>query len=282
MKQENSNVPSGANYPVEGDFNDHVPLFLIPFINTIDSGGFGYYGGEYKTLLTRYFDTEVENKTPFHIVVSNKIAEMNVQTANAATAFFETFESLIQDYCNDDSTIRFIDYSATMHNSHEIVRNSYENIFACQGGLSPCLVQLRSQAYYSGCGALFQNKGNLIWTLAVKKEHVKYVKLCYLLGKPIDPKVLVFMSQTNFDTKSTFNKPLRTAFRKQFKDWLVDNEVQMVEVDFNSMLCGNVKIPDEITSIRAVKDWETNTIIEFIESYKVENDLTASGVELSF
>lgn len=272
-------VPAGKNYPVNHDFGDYTPLFLIPFISTMGEN-VGYYSGDYSDRLSQA--TREMTSTPILKVVKNKLSEMNVQTNNARIAFFETFGPLVQSYCNANDARQFVDFTFGMYYKYDTLTNSYDQLFEAQSGLTPSLIRLRSQSYYSGFGALFNEQGNLIWTLAVKNEHVKYVKLCYLLGKPVDPRVLVFMSQETFDTKNTFNKPLRTAFRKQMKGWLIENEVPMVEVDFNEVLCGRVTVPDGITSIRDTKNWESETVANFIESYRVEDALDAAGVELAF
>lgn len=273
-------VPAGKNYPVNGDFGDYVPLFLIPFISTTNSG-YSYSSNDYPSRLNSFYGS-LDVTTPLHENVRSKIGEMNVASNNARIAFFETYTNLITGYSNSEDTISPVDYTFGMYYKHDQLAASYEQIFVAQSGLTPSLVRLRSQAYYSGRGSLFTDKGNLIWTLAVKKDHVKYVKLCHLLGKPIDPKVLVFITQTDFDTKTTFNKPLRTNFRKHMKGWLVDNDVTMIEMDFNEMLCGRVTVPEEVSSIRDMKTWETDTVNNFVESYRVENALSDAGVELSF
>lgn len=214
--------------------------------------------------------------------MSAKLNDMNVGSNNARVAFFETYLNLITGHINSDSAISFIDYSFGMYNDHDTRAASYDHIFESQDSLNPSSITLRSGGYYSGRGALFTERGNLIWTLAVRKSHVKYAKLCYLLGKPMDPKALVFISQTNFDNKSTFNKPLRTAFRKHMKGWLVENEVAIVEMDFNDLFCGRVTVPEDVSSIKDIKAWQSDLIVEFAEGYRVESALSEAGVELAF
>ena len=275
-------VKAGNNYPKNSDFGDYVPLFLMPYINTFDTGMSDYaHSGEYANALVDHY-VKLDLITPLHVHMKTSISGMNVQTSNARVAFFETYGPLINGYLESESTISFTDFSFTMQAKHDNVNSSYNQLFASQASLTPSLIRLRSQSYYSGLGSLFTDKGHLIWTLAVRKEHVKYVKLCYLLGKPINPAALVLITQTGFDTRASFNKPLRTAYRKHMRDWIIEGGVTIVEMDFTEMLCGRITVPNEIASIKDIKQWEVNTVNNFVDGYIVENELCAEGVELSF
>lgn len=260
-------IPEGINYVKDFDYGDYVPLFAIP--------GFDAQSVRHSnTTFYDYFSTK-------HTCVHNKISSCLLGREENGKLVVDKVSRLFMEHLDNPTLFKASDFiKEAVGMNHTLGGSTYNNLMIAQSNLSFSIIRLRRNSYISGYHALLTKEGDLIWTLAVRKEHVKYVKLCFMLGKSLDPRVLVFMAQTGFNSRTTFNKPLRSHFRKQMRDWLEHHSVKFVEMDFKSKLTGSVNIPEDISTLSEIEEWERNTVDEFLNSLNVTIALKKDNIEL--
>ena len=270
-------VPLGCNYPVNGDFGEYIPLFMLSLPNL---SSFIMYIGD--TKVWQRGGKLYGMKEPVLSHMKRKLSELGINTKNEYQAFFEVYPSLITAFTEETNVHNYQQLGMSLHQNHDRGQSSYEAMFRNLTNLGISKTNLRSASYYTGFHACWNSNGSLMWTMAIKKEYVKYYKLCLLLGKEIDPRIFTCLIQEGFDTKHTNNKPLRTAFRKYLKGKLEAANINSIEMNFRELLNGRITPPEGITSIKDMKNWENDLLKGFAEKSVIEKKISDAGVELSF
>lgn len=279
-------VPQGGVFPKNSDFGGYVPLFLIPFKdNTQNSTSYLQISSPGRAIkqycdqnnITRSIGV---NSVPVIGNLTKRMAEIGIHTEIEIEAFWRVYQERITQYLEDNRCFDYVDFMTRLYGNKNYTHSSYVNMFRGITTLHFSDVHLRSNSYISGHGACFTQQGELLWTLAVRPEHVEYIKLCFMLGKAVNPRVYTLLIQEGFDTVTTDNKPLRTAYRKYFKGFIETNEILIQEVDFKSTLCGRVSYPEGMNSIGDRKNWEDDLVGRFADSVVSRERLARDGVEL--
>ena len=113
---------------------------------------------------------------------------------------------------------------------------------------------LMTCAHYNDTGVDF------LFVLMVKREHLDYFRLCWLMGETPHPSIFEFWVAEGFDHKDTHLKGLRSVYRKKIKSQIIDAGIEIKEVNniFNE-LYHSISIPNTITSISERKQWIETT-----------------------
>lgn len=246
----------GLAYTSEGDFGDFVPLFKLPFPDLRTSG-------------TACDSTLIKN------TIKGKVKELNIDTASSANVLFSVYSDILTTYINSADVFSIATvFNGMTARTPAMADAGYYAMFNDMNYLHFTETSLRANAYYVGFGSCWDKKGTLLWTTAVKKEYVKYFKLCMLLGEEIDPRIYTFIIQNGFDGENTKHKPLRTGFRKFHKGAIERAGIPIIEMDLHDMCNGCIYKPKEVASILDYKKWEDTLLESFLE-HATENQRLA-------
>lgn len=124
---------------------------------------------------------------------------------------------------------------------------------------------LRGNKYLGTLELLGATPSKILYALCIKQEYLEYVYQCLLLNRDVDPRVLVFLIDQEFDCPKSYAPRCRPAFRKYVKKtYLEENiEIQMV--------------PDLMSQLITKFEFSSKTIPDLkLESQKLINELLTS------
>jgi|TARA_B110000967_G_scaffold201149_1_gene238013 hypothetical protein len=282
----NSQQPLKLENPVMSywtNFEKEYTKVSKPSINYVAEGDFGEYIPMYQIKLPNLSPFPSTHATPIKNTINRKLSELHVSTQDEATMFFNVYGNILNGYINAIETYSNVDVVERMHSvfkGYSISGEGYLTMFKAMNKLNFSCFSLRSNTYYVGFGSCWLEDGTLLWTTAVKKEYLKYFKLCMMFGEEIDPRIYTFIVQEGFDTDTTANIPLKRAFRKYHKGRLEHGKVSIIEMDLRRMCNGNVHRPEGLTSISAYEDWKKSLTLGYVEQKTENYRLVGQSIEL--
>ena len=265
----------GTIYPVVGDYGDYYPVHSFKFPNADYVSTF-----KYKSLIDGTTDNnDIVNQpmTVTSLILSGIYDFMEtkdlidvpypVETSNLLV---DKMNELISEFIEDSDMLHY----PTINDSIAVVSSNwwhsgYSALFSGMVKREIRRCTIRRKEYYSGSGTLWDGDRNLILALAIDKKYLKYYKLCYLTREVPDPRIFTCIMQEEFDTVRTFNKPLRSAFRKYFRKELVASDIPMITMNLVDMHSGEIDTSG-VNTISESKQIQKQFVTEYLDSIHEE------------
>jgi len=171
----------------------------------------------------------------------------------------------------------YLKYNIPEFNNH-IVNNiiTYENLFdICINTSVLNKTNLRSNTFINHFGFLALNTNTFkpLFQAMIKKEHLKYFKLCYLTNTQPDYSLVEFWIDNEFLNNDDY-KSIKMAFNKTLKPKL-DSRIKIVKV--NNLLDYSfdyIKTP-VFATISDKKQFENSVLNDFVQDTILENQLNS-------
>lgn len=272
---------------IPGTCSEYVPLFCMNKLSVIESGipYLGYYSNiKVKKILEEMYgkkDFDIKKSSILDKFIANYLAKNLFETDDLYK--FKTHMSVIKDIIND-----YIN-DKSFHTPKNVVNLSvgnYENIFDKIQGINHWFIgNLRASNYLLNLGFLSTYNVTMspngehgvdfqpLFSFVVKSEDIKYLRLCYLTGKPIDTNLLELWMLKGFEDKDTPYKLMKMNYRKYLKEWITENQIKVVEKeDLTSALFTKIEQP-ALKTIKERNNWLNETKSDFFNHLVFKQEL---------
>lgn len=269
-----------------GTSSEYVPLFCMNKLGIIDGGTpyTGYFNNaKVKKILEDMYDKKnFDNKKASNLdkFVANYLAMRlkNEDDLQKLKTHMYVIKDILDDYINDRS----------FHTPKNVVNfsvSNYENIFDRIQGMNHWFIgNLRASNYLLNLGFLSTYNVTVtngehtvdfqpLFSFVVKADDIKYLRLCYLTGKPIDTNLLELWMLKGFEDKDTPYKLMKMNYKKYLKEWVDENQIKVVEKeDLTSALFTKIEQP-ALKTIKERTNWLNEAKTDFFDHLVFKQEL---------
>jgi hypothetical protein len=257
--------------------NDYIGLFNInkTFINRSD--------------LLRFDEPRLTHLNRVHTINTKEqyIPNVNFQTKivnNIKNLCFNNvllYDTLnfskenIKEYFNSNDLVDFNYYHNDSIASYESLFNQTLTTHRLNN------VSLRGHNFITHFGFLadFNTEFKPLFSFMIKKEHLKYFKLCYLTNKAPNLSLVEFWMDNNLLNNNDF-KNIKMYFNKILKPIIIQNNIEVVKVDnLLDYMFDYIKIPN-FPTIKDKKEFDVNIISELFEDITIEENFKQKSLIL--
>ena len=247
---------------------EYVPLFFInksSFHQVICPTNNSNY--KELALINNYIDSSYATKK----IYQNRL---NYYISTNSNTIIKTNQLLIntKNYIKDYLKFNIPNFNNYLSNNF----SSYEQLFdTCIQTSALCKNTLRSNTFITHFGFLALNTNTFkpLFQAMIKKEHLKYFKLCYITNTQPDYSLVEFWVDSELLDNDDY-KSIKMAFNKTFKPKLASG-IKIVKV--NNLLDYSfdyIKTP-VFATISGKKQFENSVLNDFIQDTIVENQLNS-------
>ena len=278
---------------IPGTASEYVPLFCMNKLPIIQEG-YPYVNylsdKKVKSILKEKYYDKSDELTLLDKYIGNYIATTlySDESLHSLKVRLSLFKDIIHDYINDKS----------FHLSKAMITltiNNYEDIFKhIQTTNHWYMGNLRASNYLLNLGFLATYNVTVVnnqhtvdfqplFSFVVKADDIKYLRLCYLTGKPIDTSVLELWMLKGFEDKDTPYKLMKMNYKKYLKEWVTENQIKVVEKEnLTSALFTKIEQP----ALKTIKDranWLNDTKLDFFKHLNFKTKLLENrGITLDY
>lgn len=295
--REGRSIRSQINLNIlPGTSSEYVPLFCMNKLSLVNHGMpyTGYYSNtKVKRILEDMYGKktfEFEKASNLEKFVANYLGTRLMETddLHKFKTHIYVIKDILDDYINDKS----------FHTPKNVVNFSvgnYENIFDKIQGVNHWFIgNLRASNYLLNLGFLSTYNVTVLngehtvdfqplFSFVVKSDDIKYLRLSYLTGKPIDTNLLELWMLKGFEDKDTPYKLMKMNYRKFLKEWVEENQIKVVEKeDLTSALFTKIEQP-ALKTIKERTNWLNETKTDFFNHLVFKQELeTKRGIILDY
>jgi hypothetical protein len=254
-RQINLNILPGTN-------SDFVPLFCLNKLQVLYEGESLWnpydVSPNVDKIIKELFPNAIESKIYREIIAKYLMDKLQgYAVLNDLKTQTLLMKEIIQDYLEDKSFhIPNIISDLSFSNYENIFDYIKTNNLWAMGNLrtSNYLLNLGFMATYNvrtDSDGQYTVDFQPLFSFVVKSEHIKYLRLCYLTGTPVDTSVLELWITKGFEDKETPFKLMKMNYRKYLKEWVTENKIRVVEHDnLTSALFTQLETP----ALKTLKD----------------------------
>ena len=210
-------------------------------------------------------------------IVKDRSIDVGKMNNDDASMFLTVMKNGIKDYVNNNRFNCEIEYGSSYAS-----KEYYHLLNGVSNNHDWSMSVFKNKRYMSTFGLISEVNYSYGWNnlhsfnplvcFAVKREHMAYVRLCYLLNKEIDKRAIKVFVKEGFDTKLSNDKNLRMRYRKYILPEIKEKGYEIVNVEnLKDKFMLSVSIPKEVKTIRARKEWAKESVAEFMEVEKINN-----------
>ena len=268
-------VPSVvASLPCIGNDSEYVPLLTLyrPFEVQVYKNDVTDEGiKERVDHLTR------EGHTKFEEILTSKICNARINTFEYYKDLLSEVRESIVDWVKDENLDFQVRKTRCTNSNYDGLIGSFlnEDYWIKH--------ELRTKDYITNFWFLSElgpnDKVKPLFSMMVKKEHVPYVRMCYLLNQTPHPEALQLWIREDFDVPRSEYKGLRPKYRKFIKTLALEAGHEIVTKPTLNDMFASITIP-KFKRLNERKDWMKGQSTEFLQHYIVSKDLESVGVEL--
>jgi len=181
----------------------------------------------------------------------------------------------IKEYVNSNNLVDFNYYHSDSISSYESLFNQTLTTNRINN------VGLRGHNFITHFGFLadFNPEFKPLFSFMIKKEHLKYFKLCYLTNKAPNLSLVEFWMDSNLLDNNDF-KNIKMYFNKTLRPIITQNNIKVVKVDnLLDYMFDYIKIPN-FPTIKDKKEFDTNIISELFEDISIEESFKQKSLIL--
>jgi hypothetical protein len=284
------------NYSEEG-----VPLLVkinpksdyVPFWSIVNNFEFTNYIKYYKDNqnnsdeFSKNFIDKLDMNNIFHLILFSKLVSKKTSATPKLDSIFikETTRGLIKNINGWlDTPVKQQLHTPLMrryYGSHSY----YELFYQVEKCVSPKLISLRTKNYIANAWYLTDSSDNTpIFTLMVKKEAVKYVRLCLLLGETPVSDCFEFWINESLDIKDSKWPQFRTQYRKYLKPKIQkEYQIPIFEKTEDELWSEFIYLTEpKFKSIKERKEWLNSVTKEYLASKKVQTVVDKEVIDKAF
>lgn len=281
---------SFSNSVIGDTKSEYIPLYSIKPLNTDRN----LYPKYFQGVKTSAFESWL-SKTPIPLqtLVMTKLQIVNQSTLGISNLeelkyFSQTLEKLLLDKIENIHKENVEVHIPSFRRSiHDYTTLKYYFIGSDNASNRLVTFSTSAQRLFIGRGVVMAPSSvgiglpRPLAVMAIRREYLDYFMMCSLMGEKPDHRIFKVFEDPTLDIKDTPYRLFRPYYRKFFKRPL---QAQDVEFELSSTIYSNfyrgMEIPKEVSSIKAKKEWVTNSIEEVCLHEQIVENLAGLNVDL--